>query len=306
MSTNPPTPGQGASGPPDEPAPATGPEQPAAGSEEPVATPAQPEATSQPAATGGPPQSQAPGDATPVPPAPVPGSPAAIAASAPPAPPAEPPSPPTGWAAAGGDGWPQPAHPVTLTFDEAETQNRLWGIPLLGILGRGILLIPHAVILWLLAIAVGFIVFFVWIPILLVGRVPDGLRDFLAGFYRWYNRVWAYLTLLTGRYPPFSLGGDHPVRTEFGPNPAISRWWGIPFISAFVRWLILIPHYVALWILGIVVGFAFLVSWFPVLVDGRMATWGYQLFGGWLRWTTRVTAYAIFVTDTYPPFTINN
>ena len=211
-----------------------------------------------------------------------------------------------GWGATAGDGWPQPMHPVTLTFDETEAQDRLWGIPLLGILGRAILAIPHLLILWLLAIAVGFLVFFIWIPILAFGRVPDGLRDFLGGFYRWYNRVWAYVVLLTGRYPPFDLGGAHPVQTEFGPNPPISRWWGVPFISPFVRWVILIPHYIALWILGIVVGFAFLISWFPVLADGRMATWGYQLFGGWLRWTTRVTAYAIFVSNTYPPFTINN
>lgn len=275
MSTNPPPGGQDASGPPEGPAP---------------------DASAPP-----------PEDAVSVPPAAMTGSPASsVPSAAPPAPPVVPPPPSGGGSSAGGDGWPPAAHPVTVTFDESETQNRLWGIPLLGILGRSILVIPHAIVLGLLAIAVGFIVFFIWVPILLVGKVPDSIRDFLGGYYRWYNRVWAYVALLTGRYPPFSLSGEHPVQTLFGPNPPISRWWGIPFISPFVRWLILIPHFIALWILGIAVGFAFLVSWFPVLVDGRMATWGFQLFGGWLRWTTRVTAYGMFVSNTYPPFTIGN
>jgi hypothetical protein len=33
-----------------------------------------------------------------------------------------------------------------------------------------------------------------------------------------------------------------------------------------------------------------------------MASWGYTLFGGTLRWATRVTAYLPLLTDVYPPF----
>ena len=39
-------------------------------------------------------------------------------------------------------------HPVSVRYDEGVRINRLWGIPVVGILVRGILLIPHFIVLW--------------------------------------------------------------------------------------------------------------------------------------------------------------
>jgi hypothetical protein len=97
------------------------------------------------------------------------------------------------------------AHPITITFDRQERQNRLWGIPLLGILVRWILLIPHFLILAILGIGVAILALLSWIFVLVSGRQADGLVAFTAGVYRWSVRVSAYATLLTGRYPPFRL-----------------------------------------------------------------------------------------------------
>ena len=49
-------------------------------------------------------------------------------------------------------------HPITITYDEYEPQNRLWGIPVLGITVRVILLIPHLFVLWVLGVIAGFLV----------------------------------------------------------------------------------------------------------------------------------------------------
>lgn len=101
-------------------------------------------------------------------------------------------------------------HPVSVRFDEGVRINRLWGIPLLGILVRGILLIPHFIVLMLLSFVVSILSIFMWVPVLFLGRQADLMYTLVGGFTRWGFRVGAYLFLMVDRYPPFSLGEDDP------------------------------------------------------------------------------------------------
>ena len=80
-------------------------------------------------------------------------------------------------------------------------------------LGRGMplvkwfLAIPHYVVLLFLGIAGVIAVIVAWFAILITGRYPRGLFDYVLGVFRWTNRVAAYaFVLVTDRYPPFSLG----------------------------------------------------------------------------------------------------
>jgi len=68
------------------------------------------------------------------------------------------------------------------------------------------LAIPHFIVLFFLAIGAFFTVIIAWFAILITGRYPRGLFDYLVGVSRWALRVEAYAMLLvTDRYPPFSL-----------------------------------------------------------------------------------------------------
>ena len=67
------------------------------------------------------------------------------------------------------------------------------------------LAIPHYVVLVFLGIGV----FFVWIitffAVIITGRFPRGIRDYVVGVMRWGFRVNAYVLFMTDVYPPFSL-----------------------------------------------------------------------------------------------------
>jgi Domain of unknown function (DUF4389) len=71
---------------------------------------------------------------------------------------------------------------------------------------KWLLVIPHLVVLAFLWIAVFVVVIVAWFAILFTGRYPRGMFDFVEGVVRWGQRVVAYaFTLVTDRYPPFSL-----------------------------------------------------------------------------------------------------
>lgn len=68
------------------------------------------------------------------------------------------------------------------------------------------LAIPHYIVRAFLAIGAVFCVIVAWFAILLTGRYPPALFDFVVGVFRWWLRVAAYAFLLTtDSYPPFRL-----------------------------------------------------------------------------------------------------
>ena len=93
----------------------------------------------------------------------------------------------------------QGTDPARLSVLPAERLSRL--LPFV----KWLLALPHYIVLFFLSLGA----FFVWgiaaFAVLLTGRWPAGMRDFLVGVTRWSTRVNAYVSLLTDRYPPFRL-----------------------------------------------------------------------------------------------------
>src|SRR6266542_1324146 len=92
---------------------------------------------------------------------------------------------------------------VTLDFPYPDARRDLnrW-LPLV----KWLLSIPHLILLIFLWLAAVLCAIFAWFAILVTGRYPRGLFDFVLGVFRWTNRVVGYaFILVTDEYPPFRL-----------------------------------------------------------------------------------------------------
>jgi hypothetical protein len=132
-------------------------------------------------------------------------------------------------------------------------------------------------------------------------RYPRWWFDFAREFARFGTRVGAYLVLLTDQYP--STVDEQSVHLEIDyPNVEqdLNRW--LPL----VKWLLAIPHFIVLIVLGVVAIFAILIAWFAILFTGRYPRALFDYVVGVGRWALRVQAYAtLLLTDEYPPFSLS-
>ncbi len=89
---------------------------------------------------------------------------------------------------------------IQINYPDAKQELNRW-LPLV----KWLLAIPHYIVLCFLGIAAVVCVVIAWFAILITGRYPRSLFDFVVGVLRWHLRVVAYAFLLaTDRYPPFS------------------------------------------------------------------------------------------------------
>lgn len=131
-------------------------------------------------------------------------------------------------------------------------------------------------------------------------RYPRWWFDFAREFARFAMRVGAYLVLLTDKYP--STVDEQSVHLEFDyPDVGrdLNRW--LPL----VKWLLAIPHYIALIVLFVATIVVVVIAWFAILFTGRYPRALFDFVVGVGRWGFRVQAYAfLLVTDRYPPFSL--
>lgn len=90
----------------------------------------------------------------------------------------------------------------------------------------------------------------------------------------------------------------YPAAFEISYPSELNRW--LPL----VKWLLLVPHYIALTFLAFGVFFVWIFSFFAVLFTGRWPRGAFDYMVGTLRWSNRVTAYFLLMTDAYPPFAL--
>lgn len=110
-----------------------------------------------------------------------------------------------------------------------------------------------------------------------------------------------------------AMSSDYPVQLEIDPAASQNR------LTVFFRPILTIPHWIAVFVLGIAAFFVWLFASLSIVVTARYPEGLLRFSTGFARWSTRVSAYGGtlntdletyisvtggFLTDKYPPFTL--
>lgn len=113
------------------------------------------------------------------------------------------------------------ARPIRLVVRDGDLgRNRL------TVFFRLLLAIPHFIWLTLWGIAAFVVAFILWLAVLIEGKAPENLHDFVAGYVRYATHVASYVLLAADPYPGFRGAPGYPVDVEIDPPVRQGRWAG--------------------------------------------------------------------------------
>ena len=202
-------------------------------------------------------------------------------------------------------------YPVNLKIDYSEKSNRL------TVFFRIFLAIPILIILALLTSEIQdnkeisdenkhvYSVGVVFLPTMLMivfrQKYPKWWYNWNLELTKFSTRVAAYILFIRDDYP--STDEEQAVHITI-PYPDakqdLNRW--LPLI----KWFLAILHVIVLCFLFIGVIFSTIYVWFFILFAGRYPKVFFDYVVGFIRWSIRVSAYALMLTtDEYPPFRLS-
>ncbi len=205
------------------------------------------------------------------------------------------------------------AYPIDLEIDPPRRQNR-WTVGF-----RVVLAIPALALLTVVAGSGSFALgsgernavpllalaaVFTWFYAMFKARAPRGLRDLIAFGLSYGAQTWAYLLLLTDRYPssdPLTAIGplptrSDPVRTEVTDELRRSR------LTVFFRLALAFPHLIWLALWGVAALPAAIVNWFATLFTGRSPERLHRFLARYVRYELHVLAFLYLVGNPFPGF----
>lgn len=168
-----------------------------------------------------------------------------------------------------------------------------------------LLAVPQLLIAYALTSLRGVLTLISFFAVVFTRRIPRPLFDAIVMMFRYEWRVTSYALFLHEDYPPFEF---QPAATDDDADPhtlvtvsypdQMSRW------QPLVKWLLAIPHYVVLFVLGIAATVVVIGGFFTVLITGEYPQTLRDFLVGVYRYNLRVQAYAGLLTDQYPPFSL--
>ncbi len=191
-------------------------------------------------------------------------------------------------------------YPLQLEFQAAPRITR-WR-PLV----QWLLVIPHLMIAWALRSLRQALTLISFFTVLFSGRIPRPIFDAIVMTYRYEWRAVSYAFFMHEDYPPFDFdlsseddGVEPHTSLRLAYPEHLERW------KPLYKWFLAIPQYVVVIILAIVASLGVIAGFVAVLVTGQYPQGLQGFLVSAYRYTLRVEAYAGFLTDRYPPFSLD-
>lgn len=198
-------------------------------------------------------------------------------------------------------------YPIELWVTRPQSQSRITNFPFfIGTIIRAFLVIPHAIILYFFQLVASIVFFIATFAILFTGKYPRGLFNFYVGYARWSTRVGGYISHLYDNYPAFSMDdiAEYPLRYGAQYPASSSRLLNCPILGQIIKFILLIPHLVIIYLLALVALVVMFIAAFAILFTGRYPAGLHDFVVGVTRWSLRVQGYLLAITDRYPPFSL--
>ena len=183
-------------------------------------------------------------------------------------------------------------YPVTYEADYLRERNRLTTF------FRLIVAIPWLIVASIYVMAQLVVVIIAWFALIILGRFPEGMYNFVGGILRFTERVNGFMYLQTDEWPPFGIGQDenYPIRVNFLP-PAGRQ----SRLKAFFRLILVIPLAILSYAMSYALMAVAAISWLTIVFRGYQPAAIHNALAYLMGWNTRASAYMYLMRDEYPP-----
>lgn len=193
---------------------------------------------------------------------------------------------------------------MTLDIKHAERLSR-GELLLRTFFGLFYIQLPHGFVLVFVRLWGAILSFISWWIIMFTGRYPQSFFEYQVGVIRWQVRLTARIWNLADGYPAFGISvTDDATQVEI-PYPQSMDRVSVLLRTFFGFFYVLIPHGFVLFFIAIGAAFCFIIGWWAVLFTASFPLSMHKFLVGYWRWSTRVGLYMQYMTDTYPPFSLD-
>ena len=133
-----------------------------------------------------------------------------------------------------------------------------------------------------------------WFATLALGRSPEGLHVFLAGFLRYATHAGAYALLLAEPFPGFGGKRGYPAELDDVARESQKR------STVLLRAPLALPALLGAALALLLLLFLAVVAWPASLALGRIPSGVHARAGAAFRFAIRTLGFALVITDRYP------
>jgi hypothetical protein len=183
-------------------------------------------------------------------------------------------------------------YPVSYEADYARERNRVTTF------FRLIVAIPWLIVGYIYTIAAEVVALIAWFAILITGRYPGGLYNFVSGALRSVVRINAFTALQTDAWPPFGFSPDptYSVRLQIAQRAERQSR-----LKALFRLILAIPLFFVGYAINFVHLGAAVLAWLTIVFRGYQPAGVHNALAFTNAWQARFLAYLLLLRDEYPP-----